>query len=324
MINDTDPRSIFKRYYSEEPFVDRFLGDSQHAVDVIIPIIHTNELWDANLKSFYREIPINRLLISDGGCIDNSIEILKKYPRVKIFDHKNIKTLGYCIKKLIEEVETEWFVYPHSDVYLPSGWFDKMHAHQSEYDWFGCPMRITALVDYFHIHKAMGEDSPYMGSQMGKKEAFVKGIQKIDDDFVYRQEDAVFAHVVESNGYRHGKVSDTFHYHQMMHKESPWGRKIKNVSIEVEWSDEEKERAAMMQIKGVVKYLPPTPSFREIVRNNILELSKLKNYNEKELRRWIQVNNPDWARKIGFFRLKIKGILVNLIPILKNIFKKIL
>lgn len=324
MINESNKKSIFERYYTDEPFFDRFLEDSSRAVDVIIPIIHTNELWEANLKSMYREIPINRLLISDGGCIDNSIEILKKYPRVKIFDHKNIKTLGYCIKKLIESVETEWFVYPHSDVYLPDGWFDKMHAHQAEYDWFGCPMRITALVDYFHIHKAMGEDSPYMGSQMGKKEAFVKGIQNIDDDFVYRQEDAVFAHVVESNGFKLGKVEDTFHYHQVMHKESPWSRKIKKVSIDVEWSDEEKERAAVMQVKGMVKYLPPTSSFRDIVRNNILELSELKDYNERELKRWIKSVNPEWGNQIGFFSLKIKGLIRKSIPALKRIIKKFL
>ena len=62
--------SIFSRYFGAEPFADRFATDSARALDVIIPIVHTNELWRSNLTSIYREIPVNRLLIGDGGCID--------------------------------------------------------------------------------------------------------------------------------------------------------------------------------------------------------------------------------------------------------------
>ena len=58
---------------------DRFEDKSLVPVDVIIPIIHTTTLWKANLQSIYREIPVNRLIISDGGCIDNSLEIAKTH-----------------------------------------------------------------------------------------------------------------------------------------------------------------------------------------------------------------------------------------------------
>ena len=72
--------SIFSRYFGAEPFADRFATDSARAVDVIIPIVHTNELWRSNLTSIYREIPVNRLLIGDGGCIDDSLEIARRFP----------------------------------------------------------------------------------------------------------------------------------------------------------------------------------------------------------------------------------------------------
>ena len=55
--------SIFQRYYRPVPLVDRFARDPSDAVDVIIPIIHTNELWDTNLRSIYREVPVKRLLL---------------------------------------------------------------------------------------------------------------------------------------------------------------------------------------------------------------------------------------------------------------------
>ena len=50
-----------------EPDLDR--------VDVIVPVKNTRGNWKACLDSFYREIPINQLLIGDGGCTDDTIEI---------------------------------------------------------------------------------------------------------------------------------------------------------------------------------------------------------------------------------------------------------
>src|SRR6185503_15769259 len=73
-------QSVFREYFSEQPFVDRFASRPEHAVDVIIPIIHTNELWRVNLLSLYREIPIARLLIGDGGCIDDSLDVARQFP----------------------------------------------------------------------------------------------------------------------------------------------------------------------------------------------------------------------------------------------------
>src|SRR4030095_1564904 len=100
----------------------------------------------------------------------------------------------------------------HADVYLSEGWFDAMRAHQSSYDWFGCPMRITALIEYLRDER----HRPYAGSQSGRRAAFVDGLGRIDDDYVYRQEDFVFADLVENGRFRHGKIEDTFHYHQVM------------------------------------------------------------------------------------------------------------
>ncbi len=289
------PASIFEEYYSDIPFWDKFVHSPDGAVDVIVPIIHTNELWEANLKSFYREIPINRLLIGDGGCVDDSVKIAKKFPRVKVFNHKKYVSLGYSIRKLIEEVETEWFIYPHSDVYLPPGWFEKMVSHQTKLDWFGCPQRMTVLAEYDWIDKIR----PYAGSQMGKKEAFLGGLNKIEDDYVYRQEDFVFAELVEKNGFRHGRIEDTFHYHQMMHKKSPFGRKIKNIHLDVALEKREELRAAETQARGVVKYLKPDKFQRACVESNLVYLIENKKTSLKAFRKWVRGVNPGWNRHIS-------------------------
>lgn len=301
--------SIFRTYYAEEKLEDRFASSPRGAVDVLIPVIHTNELWEANLRSLYREVPINRLLISDGGCRDDSLKKLENYPRVTILNHQQFKTLGFCLRKLIEEVQTEWFVYVHSDVYLPSGWFERMQTHQKDYEWFGCPQRITALLEYSNIDKLGGEVRPYAGSQMGKKAAFEAGLTRIEDDYVYRQEDFVLASIVTESGFREGKVEDVFHYHQVMHKESPWGRKIRGVSLDVEWSPEERVRNSTMQVRGIIKYLKPTPGLTWECETHLTQLMQSGLLDWREFQGWVQQTNPIWLGKLNWWRIQSRRFL---------------
>ena len=255
--------SIFSRYFGAEPFADRFATDSARAVDVIIPIVHTNELWRSNLTSIYREIPVNRLLIGDGGCIDNSLEVARQFPRVEVLDHRNFTSLGYSIRHLIEAVETEWFVYLHSDVFLPPGWFETMFARRNEFDWFECNQRITVMADYLLDTTKVAR--AYSGSQMGRKAAFANVTPLIDDDYLYRNEDIIFAQLIARNGMRYGKVGETFHFHQIMHKPSRWLRKVTRVNIDLELGADEELRANDTYARGIIKYLDPKETTPDVV-----------------------------------------------------------
>jgi glycosyltransferase involved in cell wall biosynthesis len=291
------PDSIFARYYADEAFVDRFSHRPEGAIDIIIPVLNTNELWEKNLISIYREIPVNRLIIGNGGCNDDTIAIVKRFPRVEVHDHSSFKTLGYSIKELIRAVETEWFAYLHADVYLPDGWFDTMRSHQSAFDWFGCPMRLTVLLEYPHVHP----DRPYAGSQIGRKAAFVGGLDRIDDDYVYRQEDFVFARIVEEGGFRSGKVEDTFHYHQVMPLLYGAGervRKLKDVNFSVEETSAEELHAAQTQLRGTIKYLRPDPFQIRAVEANVLKLQQLGKFDLDEFMAWVGQANPQWLPHI--------------------------
>jgi len=49
---DKKTKSIFFQYYTQGEFIDKYKQSRKGAVDVIIPVIHTNELWQSNLFSF--------------------------------------------------------------------------------------------------------------------------------------------------------------------------------------------------------------------------------------------------------------------------------
>jgi hypothetical protein len=309
--------SIFQEYFSKQMFIDRFINDPIDAIDVIIPVYHTNELWETNLVSLYREIPIRRLLISDGGVLDNSIDIVKKFPRVSVFNHREFKSLGKCIAELIKEVSSEWFAYLHSDVYLPEGWFDKMIVHKKEYDWYGCPMNLTILINY----RQNGENRPYAGSQIGRKSAFGRGLDIIDDDYVYRQEDFVFNRIVEDAGYKTGKVEDTFHYHQMMFRESKGYNyevtSLKVITAENKW---EERRASDTQVRGIVKYLDPIdPYVINDFKSNVYSMLLNRQLDFIGFRQWVKITNPLWLRHFNY-KLLVRLIIHRVGAFLKKKF----
>jgi hypothetical protein len=316
--------SIFQRYYSEELFIDRFLAEPEAAVDVIIPVIHSNELWKANLRSFYREIPIHRLLIGDGGCIDDTIEIVSKFPRVTILDHRNIQTIGYSERKLIEAVETEWFIHLHSDVFLPERWFDTMKKYQTQYDYFGCVEQDTILVESENDY---GE-RPWAGAQFVRKQSLEAGLLNVDDDYIYRQGDYVYRRMIEEGGFKEGRVRDTFHYHQIMYRRSPWQRKIKSIEFKIEMTYEEEVRTYMTFAKGIVKYLKPP-----IMASSVIEsVNSLQAYGEltwEDFDRWVQATNPSWlpylhqhtVSKRVYFQARVRKLIQSIIKKMKRLLK---
>lgn len=295
-----DIHSIFAEYYQPTEIVDRFATDRARAVDVIIPIIHTNEIWRANLLSIYREIPVNRLILGDGGCIDGSIDIARKFPRVEVLDHRSFKSLGFSLRHLIEETTTDWFVYLHSDVFLPPGWFDAMSERQSEFDWFECNQRITVMADYLLDTTKILRS--YSGSQMGRKAAFKKVTPLIDDDYLYRNEDIIIAKLVERAGFKYGKVGQTHHFHQVMYKPSRWHRSIKRISIEPDIARDEDIRANRTYSRGIIKYLDPSETTSDVVQSvlsAVERLIELEDTSAPEFLEWVKATNPNWIPELA-------------------------
>jgi glycosyltransferase involved in cell wall biosynthesis len=80
------------------------------------------------LDSIYSNIPVNRLLVVDGGSTDGTLDLVQKYARVEIIDdsHGNRATAR---QKGIEAAETSWHLHVDSDVILCKDWFRKAQEH---------------------------------------------------------------------------------------------------------------------------------------------------------------------------------------------------
>ena len=207
-------------------------------------------------------------MVGDAGCIDGSIEILDEFPRVKVFDHKAVKTLGKSLALLIDEVRTPQFVYLQSDGALPPGWFNDMKKDLLKFDWIGSPMHLCVLADFRNDFR---ESRPLAGAQLGKTAAFDGLSNAIEDDYVYRQEDFVFSNYVIQKGFKVGNSDSTYHLHQFMRRKTLGEENvIQSIDVKINSSDEEKKRVDQTQMQGMLKYTSPNyPLARNEVKNLI-------------------------------------------------------
>lgn len=250
---------LIRDLFESRELVDLAEGaEEKRKIDVIIPVLHSNDLWRENLLSFYREIPINRILIGDAGCIDDTILIAQEFPRVEVIDHLNISTLGSSIADLISRVVTPKFAYLQSDVYLPEGWFLAMESKSQSFPWVGCPMQVVTMLDYRVDYTGT---RPLAGAQLGNTSVFSGLKDFIDDDYVYRQEDFVLEEFVRRKGFETGNTLDTYHFHQVMRRKTT-GMRMDVVSVNVNLAESlyENNRVRDTQLYGLIKYCDPKQS----------------------------------------------------------------
>lgn len=310
-----------------QELIDRYTADPARAVDVIIPAKHANALWKSNLYNYYAQIPIARLLIGDGGMPEEAREIAASFPRAHILDQRDRLSLGYCIRELIERVETEWFVYLHDDVCLPDGWFDAMIQHQDELDWFECERRKSLLVHYVDARQNAA-DRPYSGSQMGRRQAFDPFLDKIDDDYLFRNEDLVLHSLIERYGGRYGRIRDTYHCHQVVRHDGRLDPDVVGATVERVIHPEREQRTWNTQARGIIKYTDPDRKYLIWqVQNSIVKLRMHGLFDASEFVSWTSRTNPAWlpyvkaaTRRTFAIRSEMKTIARSLAQIARLLF----
>jgi glycosyltransferase involved in cell wall biosynthesis len=107
--------------------MSKITGALAERIDVIL--LTKNSLKDcfkAVVDSIYANVPVNRLLVVDGGSTDGTLEFVKQYPNVVIID--DVKgNRATARQKGIEAVETTWHLHVDSDVVLCQDWFKLAH-----------------------------------------------------------------------------------------------------------------------------------------------------------------------------------------------------
>jgi glycosyltransferase involved in cell wall biosynthesis len=100
-------------------------------VDVVIITKNSEHMLNECLKSVYKNVPVNRLIVVDGYSTDKTLEIVREFQK----KHGNILVIqdrgnrATARQKGINQVKTEWFMFVDSDAVLCEDWFKKAERY---------------------------------------------------------------------------------------------------------------------------------------------------------------------------------------------------
>jgi len=285
-IDKTSPCFIDRS--KEEPNLD--------PIDVVMLTLDAENFLDRSLHTVYREIPVRKLLVCDGGSKDETVYILNRYPRVELHIKPDIRTTGKAMEFLFSMVETKWFVLVDSDIELSAGWYNEMVRNVDEYDVLESGRRILAYHIYREDTVKPAPDSRALDlCHMIKKSAVEKF--QCDDDYMWRYTDILLRQVAEKSNHQYKKVESSYHVHNETERIPYESDKEKSFQKTV-WNgpqiiilDRDKARLSMIKnAKAVVKYLDPEYF---MVKNDQGYDALIKLLD----RGWIEQNGSKWLKR---------------------------
>ena len=238
-------------------------------VDCFIPCHFVDwNYFGSNIRAMLDEIPIKTLFVGcnnpTNGYINDLRSSLSKYDKIEFVDQRGIKTLGMQIVDLMKRCQTEFFVFCHADarprrhsflvleadMLIPDPNDDRkagiVESDRVQYPYEN-PRDFPTEYPYYYYR-----ERSFSGYQLFRKEAVEHFFDKIEDDYIYRNEDIIWQNVCEANGYCYVKSSG-MHVHtcsNVNHQWTPQG---------VELTPKEARALTFdMQVKGLVKYCVPT------------------------------------------------------------------
>jgi len=242
-------------------------------IDIICPVHFVDlDIFKNFLDTWFFNIPIRKLIIGIGKENQELKKLLDYYftHDCIIMEQHTYKTLGYCLQELIDQVETEYFIFLHADVEIPQEWFEQM--------WIS---RVKGILESLKA-PSFGPESfiqaskkrAYSGAQLILKES-VENLN-FDDDFIYTNEDIIIQNIVQNRGFSYIKTPIFHHHHKKYRKRTQPRKTI------LQW-----------QWKGIIKYAFPSSNLMRYVKGIVKMLSQ--DYEiQTDLKAEIELLNPKW------------------------------
>lgn len=254
---------------------DRYLNtDPVLQVDSIMLTLNAEKHLEETLDAWYCVAPIHWLYVIDGDSNDNTIEILRHYPRMTI-KIKNGMTTGKAFELLKNMVKTDWFLCVDVGKIPDVGWYDEMAQHTSEGE-FLASTRTCYKDEKIWIDPTIQDSSKRpLGGPWFIQTNYLENYH-VDDDYAQRNIDIIIKKAVEEAGGSYHLVASTSHTCY-----SP--TEITN--------KDELQRRHEQNAKGIVKYI--TPEYAKTNATYLLNDHWMLMMNNLS-RDWIRKTNPSW------------------------------
>jgi glycosyltransferase involved in cell wall biosynthesis len=108
------------------------------------------------LDAIYMNVPVQRLIVVDGGSTDGTLRLLRHYPNVTLIDDSN-GTRATARQKGIRAVTSKWHLHVDSDVVLCEGWLGKAWRLVNDNVGAIWGVAVPAEKHFFNIDYAMAK-----------------------------------------------------------------------------------------------------------------------------------------------------------------------
>lgn len=177
-----------------------------------------------SIPSVCLAIPLNHLILVDGGSTDGTLEYARTFPNVRVI--MDTGTRATARQRGIEQVETEWHVHVDSDVILCENWMDKARPYIDD-PAVGAVWGVTIPLakidkDIMRALARLRRISPiemerrqtrYLLTDTAIRTTVVSGIVIPPDRHV--QEDQFIGEHIVTKGYSFLKVREPYCYHRL-------------------------------------------------------------------------------------------------------------
>lgn len=131
---------------------------SLQKIDVVVCTKNSGRTLRQVLERVVKYIPVNRLIVVDGGSTDQTVEIAKEFGAEIHFDGG--RGLGYARNMALKIVETPIFAFIDSDALIPRNWMNLMKyfkdpkvAVASGFAFFGPETSVLKALHRYQLRK---------------------------------------------------------------------------------------------------------------------------------------------------------------------------
>ena len=173
-------------------------------IDVVVLTKNSAITLEACLHGIFNSIPVNKLIIVDGGTSDATLKIARKYGAMIIYEKENIARARY---RGALEAETQWFCFVASDIGLHPLWYKRLKKWMKypRVAWVkGLTGEHSKILPSYALSKILrhrAHGGVALSNSLLKRDIVLKCVDWLQED-IHAGEDSVLHNFLKSKGYR--------------------------------------------------------------------------------------------------------------------------